>query len=495
MGAQGGVRIDGHVVKRLFPLAGGGGGGDLFRGDGDQLAALLCGNDALARALGQPHIDEPLDGGGARGGRAEAGGLHALAQFLVLQFLPGVLHQGEQRGVVEPLRGLGLLFAGADLPRRAHFALAHVRQGRGRLLLHRRKHGAPAHVHRHGPVGAEFVAAHHDAQARRFVGIVRVMGGDEAARHQVVQRFLIRRHRPGAALGGDDGVVVGDFRGVVKAFGIHMGIERRGLEQGMVAGRQVAQGVQRLFAHVRRQAAAVRARVGDGLVALVEGLRQLQRLVRGKTEAAVGLALQGGEVEKLRRGHALALAAALDHRSFLALRLALYFVGLLLAGSAALARLRVVVQALEVAKVGAHFPVVLGNELGDLAVALYQQRQGRRLHAAHGQKRPVAQREGARGVHAHQPVGQTAAAGAFVKRVVVGGGAQFLKALADGRVGHRGDPQPPNRLFAARHAVDVAEDQFALARRVGCADDLGGVLVVHQLFDDGELAARGGQHL
>ena len=73
------------------------------------------------------------------------------------------------------------------------------------------------------PVGAEFVAAHHDAQARRFVGIVRVMGGDEAARHQVVQRFLIRRHRPGAALGGDDGVVVGDFRGVVKAFGIHMG--------------------------------------------------------------------------------------------------------------------------------------------------------------------------------------------------------------------------------------------------------------------------------
>ena len=101
----------------------------------------------------------------------------------------------------------------------------------------------------------------------------------------------------------------------------------------------------------------------------------------------------------------------------------------------------------------------------------------------------------ARGVHAHQPVGQTAAAGAFVKRVVVSGGAQFLEALADGRVGHRGDPQPPDRLFAARHAVDVAEDQFALARRVGCADDLGGVLVVHQLFDDGELAARGGQHL
>src|SRR5699024_4504043 len=83
LGAQGGVRVDGHVVERLFPLAGGGGGGDLLRGDGDQFAALLRGDDVLARTLGQPHLDEPLDGGGAGGGRAEAGGLHALAQFLV----------------------------------------------------------------------------------------------------------------------------------------------------------------------------------------------------------------------------------------------------------------------------------------------------------------------------------------------------------------------------------------------------------------------------
>ena len=69
------------------------------------------------------------------------------------------------------------------------------------------------------------------------------------------------------------------------------------------------------------------------------------------------------------------------------------------------------------------------------------------------------------------------------------------KTFADGGVGHRGNPQPLHRFFAARHAVNVAKNQFALARRIRCADDFGGVFVVHQLFDNGELGTGGRQHL
>ena len=53
--------------------------------------------------------------------------------------------------------------------------------------------------------------------------------------------------------------------------------------------------------------AAVGARIADELVALVERLGHVERLLRAETEEAVGVALQFGEVVERRRRHALRL--------------------------------------------------------------------------------------------------------------------------------------------------------------------------------------------
>ena len=52
---------------------------------------------------------------------------------------------------------------------------------------------------------------------------------------------------------------------------------------------------------VLRQRARIGARIGQHLVPLVERLRERQRHARGEAEAAVGLALQAGQVVEQRR--------------------------------------------------------------------------------------------------------------------------------------------------------------------------------------------------
>ena len=59
--------------------------------------------------------------------------------------------------------------------------------------------------------------------------------------------------------------------------------------------------------HVLREVAAIGARIADELVALVERLRGIERLLRAEAEEAVGVALQLGEIVERRRRHALRL--------------------------------------------------------------------------------------------------------------------------------------------------------------------------------------------
>ena len=58
---------------------------------------------------------------------------------------------------------------------------------------------------------------------------------------------------------------------------------------------------------VLRQVAAVGARIADQLVAFVERLRQVERVLRAEAEEAIGVALQFGQVVERRRRHALGL--------------------------------------------------------------------------------------------------------------------------------------------------------------------------------------------
>ena len=58
---------------------------------------------------------------------------------------------------------------------------------------------------------------------------------------------------------------------------------------------------------VLREVAAIGARIAEQLVAFVERLRRVQRLLRAEAVEAVGVALQLGEIVERRRGHALRL--------------------------------------------------------------------------------------------------------------------------------------------------------------------------------------------
>jgi hypothetical protein len=159
---------------------------------------------------------------------------------------------------------------------------------------------------------------------------------------------------------------------------------------------------------------------------------------------------------------------------------------------------------------GHHLQVVLGDEAADRQFALHHHGQRRRLHAAHGELFVVGQRVGAREVHAHQPVGPAAAARGVGQRVVVGGPAQRVEALADGL---RVSEEIHRRLTGLSHLrglVDVAEDQLALAAGVGGAHharDLGrvedladhlelvlGLLVDHQRPLSGSMGSRWRRH-
>ena len=128
-------------------------------------------------------------------------------------------------------------------------------------------------------------------------------------------------------------------------------------------------------------------------------------------------------------------------------------------------------------------------------VAFYQYSQGRRLHAADGQKRVETQGKRSAGVHAHQPVRLRPAGSAAVQAVVFLGGLQGSKALFDGLVCHGGDPQPVHGLFAFGLGINEAEDQFALPPGIGGADQLFRFRIVDNFLDDGKLGFGFGNHL
>ena len=52
---------------------------------------------------------------------------------------------------------------------------------------------------------------------------------------------------------------------------------------------------------------AVRTRIADQLVPLIEGLREVEGLLRAEAEQAIAVALEFGEVVERGRGHALGL--------------------------------------------------------------------------------------------------------------------------------------------------------------------------------------------
>ena len=251
----------------------------------------------------------------------------------------------------------------------------------------------------------------------------------------------------------------------------------------------------------------------------VQALGQRQRHFGGEAKAAVGLALQAGEVvqQATRLGGGLGFffyrGGLVVHRLHHALGSgfapqALGFdfgvgAGFNVFGGGffdcwvkpfarVLARLR--------AKGGVHFPVVAALEGADFFFALHHHGQRGRLHTAHGGQEEAAiaaveSRHGAGAVDAHQPVGFGAAAGGIGQGAHLFVAAQLVKAIANGLRRHGLQPQAPHGLVqrlarATGVLLNQTEDELALAPRVAGVDELAHVFALG-LLDHGRQARLG----
>ncbi len=278
----------------------------------------------------------------------------------------------------------------------------------------------------------------------------------------------------------DDGKVVAHLGVVEDAFARLdvVALERGGGMRRQVLHRALGQHLEGLAHHrqvVFGQGARVGTRVGQGLVALVQALRNRQGGLGAVAELAVGLALQRCQVEQQRAGLGRGLAL-FGHRGGFAAhgvgnRLGLgqrphavgleFGVGLLQVAGGQVGRrllparvepLGVVAAGLGL-EAGVDLPVVAADELADLLLALDHHRQRRRLHPSHrGQEEAAVARvergHGTGAVDAHQPVGLGAATRGVGQRQHLRVAAQVGKTVADRLRRHRLQPQALDRVLA-----------------------------------------------
>ena len=513
-----------HLAQAVLPLAGQLGVREQQQGIGVeealQLEGLGGGDELLALALDVGLAQQALDGGGARGRRAQAALLHGLGQRLVVDQLAGVLHGAEQRGLVVAGGRLGGVLADVH---RVDLGLGGGAVGRagggqvGAALLVAvllgvgllAPDGAPAGDDQDLAGGAEGVRA----DLRRAHGLLELGHGeehrDEAADDEVVDARLDVAQALGDRPRRHDGEVVADL-GVVEdalagAVDPALGQRLLGEAPGGVAGAERGQDLLGRGDVVLGQVARVGAGVGEGLVPLVEGLGGAERRLGREAEAPVGLALQGREVEEAGGALLLGLAlvgddaradapGGLGHGAGLGLVVeALGLLALLdpghLGGAA--------VAAGGEAEVGLDAPEHLRDEVADLMLAADDEHERRRLHAADGVDAllgDAAAAEHLRGaageVEADHPVGLRAADGRRAQARLLGRFQQVVERLPDRRRGHARQPQALLRQAGAGQGADHVEDELALAAGVAGVDHERDVVPLQLLLQQVEALRR-----
>ena len=248
---------------------------------------------------------------------------------------------------------------------------------------------------------------------------------------------------------------------------------------------------------ILRQTFRVRARIGQQLVTIVKRLRDAERVARAEAEAAAGLALQCGEIVKLRRrllgglfdfldDARFARATVHNHRGLgfgpnaFGARLIVVFVLLKI-----LAEPSARVRARQHFKLRVHFPIIARHKIANQPLALAKDRERRCLHAAGARhiKSTVARverRERARAIESHQPIAFRPAQRRVRQRLHPVVLAQFLERLDNRAVGHRLHPHSLHRFLHAGQRHNVAEDQFPLAARIAGVDNLIDLLALDQ---------------
>ena len=167
--------------------------------------------------------------------------------------------------------------------------------------------GQPARPHQHFAFGLEAVAGA-DGNARgHLVFGAREKDRHETPHHQVVDLLFGLAQAVRWLQRGDDGEVVAYLAVIEDAFAGFdvVALECGGRVGGQVLHRARSQHFEGLAHHrhiVFGQRARVGPRVGQRLVAFVQALGDRQRGLGAETEPAVGLALQGCQVEQQRAG-------------------------------------------------------------------------------------------------------------------------------------------------------------------------------------------------
>jgi len=303
-----------------------------------------------------------------------------------------------------------------------------------------------------------------------------------ARANQCVDRPMLAGELPGilAGAGGNDAVVGADL-GVVPRPRAALGIEmRHQFVDGRVGPAQGGKDLRRVAMLTQWQVAAIAARVGDGLVGFVQRLGDVQGFLGAETELLRADFLQRPQVEGQGRDLAHAFGAQLHQPRTGGVGHGVGGVpGELRVEAAALVVTGVVDGAplggeghVRVAQVDVDGPVGHRYEIGDAAVAVDHQAQGRGLHPAHRQHALVTglaaeQGKQAAHVHADQPVGAGTAEGRVVQAEGLGAGFERGQGLADGGVVQRRQPQALDRPAIAAMFHQLAGDHFALAVGVG----------------------------
>ncbi len=485
----GGVGSALDAMEFFFPLTGHFGRlEEVVLQEGNEEAAHVGGEDGFLFAPDVVSSQQGFDDGGAGGRCSDAAFFEGLAQCFVFHEFSGRLHGGKEGifGVV--FRGFGFALA------YGRFVGALLTGGEGGqfliilfLFLGRGEEDGPAGLKNDGTLGLKGYAVALAIHGGDFFFTVGIEGGDELDENGVVDLLcaLIEGARRDA--GGDDGVVIFHFFVVGDAFGKGEMFEIEcGDGLGMKGG-EVVQDAGDARLDVGGDVARIGSGIGDDLL-FVEALGNGKGLGGGEVVAAVHVALKSGEVIKLRGaiGFFRAFDGSDDER--LPLNAGEFFVGL---GGIGKTFAGIFEEGLAVDR--GEFPEGLRVEEVDFVVALDDEREDGRLDAPEAPKHSVATAGGAvaygvaaGGVEADDPVGFTAAAGGGVEGVVVVSVAQTGEGVAYGFGGEGVEPEASEGfVFVSGEIGEIAEDEFALAPGIGCADDVVGL--AQQALNDFEL--------
>ena len=358
------------------------------------------------------------------------------------------------------------------------------------LLIHHSPASVKNLLTRHFELNSAVVCCHFTQHGGCREFAIGIENGNESQSHQIVNiPFGVAKACARDDTCGDDGVVVGHFRGVEHLlrllqclatqrsheFGIGCLVAELRLEKTVHDART-------LWIDIVREVSGVHTRIG-GQFLLIKTLDEIQRHLGRIRELLVAIHLKRGEVVELWRRFGTFLLLHTRHRERLAGNLLEGFLTLLLTvepslrggeGGIAINRCQ--------------HPIRFGLERVDFLLSVHDERQRGRLNTTDGEHLtvlPVLQSIEPSGIHAQNPVADGTREASQIEWLVFVLVFQLLETFTNSVVGHRRNPQSFHGALCTRLLHHPSLNQFTLLPGITAVDNAIGLF--HQSLDDGEL--------